>query len=897
MSEPIDKEWMSEPDRGNTVYSFGVEAFLKFAEWKLGGEKCRCPCKKCQNRKWFTYKEVGYHLISSGIDKYYRVWTLHGETPSNVAVHPPFVANDIREKASSDVGIGMENPEEEIIGDVGIGMENFVDSAFGLHGDAARGDGSLGINFDEPYVPEPDFGKRYWDYKRKASEKLYPTCEGPETTLSALVELHNVKQEFGWSGNSMTALLTLLRRWLPKGNTLPEKYPVMKGILKDLGMKATCIHACENNCILYWKTNKDLTECPECKAPRFKVNEGSKGRKNSKEPKKVLRHFPLIPRLQRLYTIPWIAHEMTWHARAETSATYIRHPVDSGQWKICKEKWPEFANEQRNVRLAIATDGFNPRGIQSTSYSCWPVITVAYNLPPSMCMKSDFQMLSLLIPGPKAPKGDIDVFLEPLYDELKELWIGVPAYDMHLKEKFNLRAMLMWGIHDFPAYGNLAGCVTHGYKACPICGDDTPSIYLKSSRKNVYLDYRIFLRGNHPFRKGKYLGCKKEELRTPPQRLNGDELLQTLSNVKYIPGQKRKRVHEVTSAWYRKSIFFDLPYWIHHKVRHVIDVMHIEKNVAEHILDTILSKKDKSKDTIQGREDMRELGIHRDQWMQTDVASGKQVKPIAPYCLNKAEKMDFLKTLKNLRLPSGFSSNLSNIVSLDPPAGLLVMKSHDYHVIMQYLLPVLLQHAFPTHPELRRALHQISLFFNLLCSKVVSRREIQDAKYMVVEALCVLEKKYFSVSFFDISIHLIVHLADEALMCGPSHTLWMYPFEQSMKECKDIPSNKRYVEGSIAESYLLRESVRYAMEYIPNSQHKSTGLDFLDENDQYEGPVIEGKDVVLSDVQFVQIRRWLLFRLEVDGLDDHYRCLFFALVFALSLINSHIYILTYLNNL
>ncbi|KAL6495076.1 hypothetical protein OROGR_030758 [Orobanche gracilis] len=429
----------------------------------------------------------------------------------------------------------------------------------------------------------------------------------------------------------------------------------------------------------------------------------------------------------------------------------------------------------------------------------------------------------------KAPKGDIDVFLEPLYDELKELWIGVSAYDMHLKEKFNFRAMLMWGIHDFPAYGNLAGCVTHGYKACPICGDDAPSIYLKSSRKNVYLDYRIFLRGNHPIRKGKYLGLvgsKKEELRTPPQRLNGDELLQTLSNVKYIPGQKRKRVHEVTSAWYRKSIFFDLPYWIHHQVRHVIDVMHTEKNVAAHILDTILSKKDKSKDTIQGREDMRELGIHRDQWMQTDAASGKQVKPIAPFCLNKAEKMDFLKTLKNLRLPSGFSSNLSNIVSLDPP-GLLVMKSHDYHVIMQYLLPVLLQHAFPTHPELRRALHQISLFFNLLCSKVVSRREIQDAKYMVVEALCVLEKKYFPVSFFDISIHLIMHLADEALMCGPSHTLWMYPFERSMKECKDIPSNKRYVEGSIAESYLLRESVRYAMEYIPDSQHKTTGLDFL----------------------------------------------------------------------
>ena len=56
--------------------------------------------------------------------------------------------------------------------------------------------------------------------------------------------------------------------------------------------------------------------------------------------------------------------------------------------------------------------------------------------------------------------------------------------------------------------------------------------------------------------------------------------------------------NEVTSAWYRKSILFSLAYWIYHKVRHVIDVMHILKNVAEHILDAILSKKDKSKDTI-----------------------------------------------------------------------------------------------------------------------------------------------------------------------------------------------------------------------------------------------------------------------------------------------------------
>ena len=94
------------------------------------------------------------------------------------------------------------------------------------------------------------------------------------------------------------------------------------------------------------------------------------------------------------------------------------------------------------------------------------------------------------------------------------------------------------------------------------------------------------------------------------------------------------------------------------------------------------------------------------------------------------------------------------------------IQSHHYHVIVEYLLSILLQHAFLKHRDLRRAIQQVSLFFNLLCSKVLIRKDIQRAKYMIAEALCVLEK-HFPPSFFDISIHLMVHLADEALICGP----------------------------------------------------------------------------------------------------------------------------------
>lgn len=84
------------------------------------------------------------------------------------------------------------------------------------------------------------------------------------------------------------------------------------------------------------------------------------------------------------------------------------------------------------------------------------MILVAYNLPSSLCIFKENLMLTLLILGPRQPGNDIDVYLEPLVKDLKELWInGVSVYDALNKSTINLKAVLMWTINDFPAYGNL----------------------------------------------------------------------------------------------------------------------------------------------------------------------------------------------------------------------------------------------------------------------------------------------------------------------------------------------------------------------------------------------------------------------------------------------------------
>ena len=115
----------------------------------------------------------------------------------------------------------------------------------------------------------------------------------------------------------------------------------------------------------------------------------------------------------------------------------------------------------------------------------------------------------------KCERGEYPCVLAPLIEELQRLWKGVMTTDGSVLEKassseesiystnpnFNLRAILMWSIHDFPAYGLLAGQVTKGYRGCPLCGPHVSTRRSKSLGKNVYLGHRRYLAMHHPYRR------------------------------------------------------------------------------------------------------------------------------------------------------------------------------------------------------------------------------------------------------------------------------------------------------------------------------------------------------------------------------------------------------------
>ncbi|KAL0394989.1 UNVERIFIED_CONTAM: hypothetical protein Slati_4465100 [Sesamum latifolium] len=71
-----------------------------------------------------------------------------------------------------------------------------------------------------------------------------------------------------------------------------------------------------------------------------------------------------------------------------------------------------------------------------------------------MCMTSEYIFLAIVIPDPSSPKHLVDVYLEPLIEELQNLWhVGVLTHDNAMNQTFMMRPALMWTVKAYPLMG------------------------------------------------------------------------------------------------------------------------------------------------------------------------------------------------------------------------------------------------------------------------------------------------------------------------------------------------------------------------------------------------------------------------------------------------------------
>ncbi|OIT20316.1 hypothetical protein A4A49_57189, partial [Nicotiana attenuata] len=627
---------------------------------------------------------------------------------------------------------------------------------------------------------ESELTKSFYRLLKDAEQKLYPDCE-KFSKLSFVMRLFQMKCLHGWSNTSLDSLLKLLSDVFPKGHVFPNSIYEVQKIIKDLGLDYVKIDACVNNCILYRKEYEDLEQCPECE-------------------------------------------DMRWHKNKRVDDGVLRHPADSLTWKTFDEKHLDFASDPRNVRLGLASDGFNPFGSMSNAYSMWPVFLIPYNLPPWLCMKQSNILLSLLIPGPKSPGMNIDVYLQHLVDDLKKLWEdGIETYDAFKQQNFQLRASLLWTINDFPAYGILSGWSTKGKFACPVCHVNTCSIYLKHGRKHCYMSHRRFLEINHPYRRSKSSFDNTREERLAPQALSGDDVLAQINTSSQGSmgdnTRKRKRDAERRDNWKKKSIFFQLPYWRTVLLRHNLDVMHIEKNISESVIGTLLDIDGKTKDTLKSRLDIQEMRIKKP--LHPIKSGDKYILPPASYTMSKTEKIKFCQLIKDVKFPDAYASNISRCVNVKE-ARIFGLKSHDHHVLFQRIFPLIIKGILPK--DAYDPLIELSLFFSDLCAKELHMDKLDKIDKSIRMTICKLER-IFLPTFFDVMVHLAIHLAKEAKEGGPVQFRWMYFIERMLRTLKGYVRNMARPEGSIAEGYLAEECMAFCSKYLTDMETKENRPD------------------------------------------------------------------------
>lgn len=205
-------------------------------------------------------------------------------------------------------------------------------------------------------------------------------------------------------------------------------------------------------------------------------------------------------------------------------------------------------------------------------------------------------------------------------------------------------------------------------------------------------DYRENVRG---FAKNKSI------TESPPPFLSGEEVL--YERINQIEGVLRSvdcggngHIPRNISGygeyhnWIKKSIFWELPYWENQLLRHNLDVMHIQKNIFDNIMNTILNVPGKTKDNLKTRLDLPNL-CHRKGLEVTK--DGKSPFPI--FRLSTESRKIFLRWLKHeIKFPDGYVADISACVD-EENWRLTKLKSHDCHVIMQRLLPIAFSELLP----------------------------------------------------------------------------------------------------------------------------------------------------------------------------------------------------------
>ena len=164
--------------------------------------------------------------------------------------------------------------------------------------------------------------------------------------------------------------------------------------------------------------------------------------------------------------------------------------------------------------------------------------------------------------------------------------------------------------------------------------------------------------------------------------------------------------------------------------------MHIAKNICDNIMGTIMNVNGKTKDTINTRLDLQEMDIRIE---LHPIQKGEKIEVPTCYTLSPEDKHKLCLFLKNLKVPDGFSSTISQCMNLKHHK-ISGLKSHDCHVLLQHLLPLALRGMLSK--EVCEPLIELSIFFSVLGSKELRIENLEQIEAQIPITLLQVGKGY-----------------------------------------------------------------------------------------------------------------------------------------------------------
>ena len=148
-----------------------------------------------------------------------------------------------------------------------------------------------------------------------------------ESTLSLSVKLLAARSNWKVPQKCVDYFAQMLIDVAPSKDLVPKNCYQATKLASKLGMKVAAIDCCEDDCMLFYKEDSNLTACKFCNKSRFEAKRHGVGRFKNVPVKKMF-YFPITPRLKRLFASTKTASQMRWHHENKSVDGVLRHPSD-----------------------------------------------------------------------------------------------------------------------------------------------------------------------------------------------------------------------------------------------------------------------------------------------------------------------------------------------------------------------------------------------------------------------------------------------------------------------------------------------------------------------------------------------------------------------------------------